>query len=68
MRKRHVIKGKINPLGPFKIRERTLRGYSREAQGYTAWDEAQIVQGRTIVSRHDTREQAERALKKLLEP
>ena len=52
---------KYNPLGPFKIRERVLRGYCREIGGYSEWEEYQVVQGRTIISRHDTRLQAEKA-------
>jgi len=45
----------------FKIRMRTLRGYLREAQGYTAWDEYQVVAGRRIVGRYEMLAQAQRA-------
>lgn len=31
-----------------KIRMRTLRGYRREAQGYIAWDEYQLVADRLV--------------------
>lgn len=44
------------------IRERERRGYVREAQGYTAWTEYQVVEGRKILSRHDTLDQAEREI------
>lgn len=41
-----------------KIRERQRRGYSREAGGYTAWNEIQVVQGRKVIGRYDLISQA----------
>lgn len=55
---------KINPLGPFKIRERARINASPKPGFRQAWTEYQVVQGSTIVSRHDTRAQAENAVKK----
>lgn len=48
----------MNDIWP-KIRTRERRGYVKEAQGYTAWTEYQVVIGRKVVFRGETREQAE---------
>jgi len=52
---------KINPLGPFVIRERERIRASPKAGLRQQWTEFQVVQGRTVVSRHDTYRQAEKA-------
>ena len=45
----------------YKIRERWRCGRPREAYGeHVEWHEYQVVEGRHIVRRFDTREQAER--------
>lgn len=44
----------------FKIRYRSRRGYTREAGGYTGWNEYQVVAGRKVVGRYDLLEQAQR--------
>lgn len=49
---------------PLTIRHRHRRGYVREAQGYTAWEEWQLVEGRKVIGRYDLKEQAERAREK----
>lgn len=54
-------------IGRFTIRERHRRGYVREAQGYTAWTEWQVVDGRKVVGRHDFREQAERQARQIVD-
>lgn len=51
----------------YKVRYRTRRGYTPEAQGYTTWNEYQVVMGRKVISRHDTQEQADRAISALKE-
>ena len=49
----------VNPIyGRVGIRHRDRRGYAKEAQGYTAWSEWQVTQGRRVLSRHDTEQQA----------
>jgi hypothetical protein len=45
-----------------KIRKRELRGYAKEAQGYTSWIEYQVVDGKRIVKRFDMLSQAEEFL------
>lgn len=42
------------------VRERQRRGYVKEAQGYTAWTEFQVIYNRKIVGRFDFAEQAHR--------
>lgn len=44
----------------FKIRVRSRRGYSKEAQGYTGWDEYQVVSGRKIEARFEQLSQAQK--------
>lgn len=53
---------KIDDGGALKIRLRDRSGYSREAGGYTCWSEYQIVRGRKIIGRYETRKAAEEAL------
>jgi hypothetical protein len=43
----------------FKIRFRERRGHSREAGGYAAWTEVQVVEGRRVVGRFDLEHQAQ---------
>lgn len=48
-------------MSDLKIRKRERRGRPREAFGdYAAWTEYQVVEGRKVLLRFDTREQAER--------
>lgn len=37
------------------VRERQRRGYVKEAQGYTAWTEFQVIYNRKIIGRFDFR-------------
>jgi len=62
------LKGKINPLGPFVIRERHRIKSSPKPGMRQAWTEYQVVQGRTIVSRHDLRKHAEAHKRELEQP
>lgn len=50
----------------YKIRERIIRGGPgfREGRRYTT-EEVQVVLGRRVVGRHDTRAQAERHIERL---
>ncbi len=43
-----------------KIRFRTRRGYVKEAQGYSSWDEWQVVEGRKVVARFDHEHEAQK--------
>lgn len=40
------------------IRKRSRRGYLKEANGYSAWEEWQVVQGRKVIGRHEHRDEA----------
>jgi len=53
----------LSPAGieTLKIRHRYRRGYVKELGCYSNWQEYQVVNGRKILSRHDTQDQAERA-------
>lgn len=48
-----------------KIRVRNLSGYSREAGGYIGWTEYQVVRGRKIIGRYETKSAAERAIRNM---
>jgi hypothetical protein len=52
-------------LAPYKIRKRERREASPKSGLDGGWTEYQVVLGRRVMSRWDTREQAQKAIKEL---